>query len=120
MHDPAEHALVVKALVDGLSNCVLWDAQSARIVRGDDELKGLTIAGIKRELILFVRAEGGTVVKQIIEKRPEWSVHFRYYYKVILPMNGFKHGLFVEMRLTNGDDPDLPEVTLVGAHPQRR
>jgi hypothetical protein len=35
-------------------------------------------------------------------------------------MHGFKHGLFVEMRLTGDDDPDYPEVTLVGAHPQRK
>jgi hypothetical protein len=28
--------------------------------------------------------------------------------------------LFVEIRLTGDDDPDYPEVTLVGAHPQRK
>jgi hypothetical protein len=119
MDDPGEHALVVKALVGGLSNCVLWDGRSAQIVRGDGELKGLTTSTIKAELTSFVKANGGTVVMQILEARPEWREEYKFYYKVILPIEDLKHGLFVEIRLTD-DDPDVPTVTLVGAHPQRK
>jgi hypothetical protein len=107
MDDPEEHALVVKALVDGLSNCVLWDGRSARIVLNDDDLKGLTTKFIKTELISFVRVTGGRVVTQVPEIRPEWCPEYKYYYKVILPMDGFKHGVFVEIRLTD-DDADVP------------
>jgi hypothetical protein len=120
MDEPGEHELVVKALCDGLGNCVLWDRKNAQIVRDDDELKGITPGFIRREVILFVRENGGTVVEQIRETRPGWRDAYHFYYKVILPVDGFKNGLFVEMRLTGDDDPDFPEVTLVGAHTQRK
>jgi hypothetical protein len=74
----------------------------------------------RKSVIAFVRENGGAVVEQIAERRPEWSAAYRFYYKVIVPVHGLKHGLFVEMRLTSDEDPDFPEVTLVGAHPQKR
>jgi len=74
---------------------------------------------IRQEVIRHVKANGASVVIQRPEKREHWRELFSYYYMVILPVPGFKHGLFVEMRLTD-DDEDLPAVTLVGAHPQRK
>jgi len=38
------------------------------------------------------------------------------YYKVIIPVDDFRHGVFVEIRLTGDDDPEYPEVTLFNAH----
>ena len=116
MDDPEEHRLVVKALAEGLGNCVLWDAKSARNVLRDDTLQGLTPQFIKSEVISFVRSKGGAVVKQRIENRPNWVELYRYMYKVNMPVDGFKKLLFVEMRLTDRDDPEFPEVTLVNAH----
>ena len=65
-------------------------------------------------------ADPGSIVKQVPEKREGWRDKYRYYYKVVLPVTGFKHGLFVEMRLTGDDEPDFPEVTFVRAHAQRK
>jgi hypothetical protein len=120
MDDPEEHALVAKALSEGLGGCVEWDEKSADHVRNDPDLQGLRPLYIRAELIQYVKAQGGQVVQQVKEKRDHWRDLYAFYYKVILPIGGFKHGLFVEMRLTGDDDPDYPEVTLVGAHPQRK
>ena len=121
MDDPEEHALVVRALLDGLGNCVFWHEKGARLVLEDRELQGLTAASIRREVIDFVRAQvnAGAVVTQASEQREEWRDEYRFYDKVILPIAGFKHGRFVEMRLTD-DDQDFPRVTIVRAHAQRK
>jgi hypothetical protein len=121
MDDPEEHALVVKALQDGLSNCVIWHEKGAALVREDPELQGLTPAFIRRGVIDFVRtqADAAAEVKQVPEQRDEWRDRYRFYYKVILPVDGFRHGVFVEMRLTD-DDREFPAVTIVRAHVQRK
>jgi hypothetical protein len=121
MDDPEEHALVVKALLDGLGHCVIWHDKGARLVREDPELGGLTPAFIRREVIEFVRAQAdaAAVVVQVSEQREGWRDAYRFYYKVILPVDGFKHGLFVEMRLTD-DDREFPAVTIVRAHVERK
>jgi hypothetical protein len=115
MEDPAEHALVVKALIDGLGGCVEWDEKEARLVI---EQYALNPGHIRRETIRYVRAMGGGVVEQRNERRHHWADLYRFYYMVILPYAGFRDGLFVEMRLTGEDDPEFPEVTLVRAHPE--
>lgn len=115
MEDPAEHALVVKALIVGLSGCVEWDEKESRKVI---EIYGLNPRHIRLETIKYVRAHGGSVVEQRLECRENWKVLFRFYYMVILPWDGYRRGLFVEMRLTDDDDPDLPAVTFVNAHPE--
>ena len=104
--DPDEHALVVKALQDGLGNCVIWHEKGAQLVRDDTALRGVTPEFILRAVIQLVRTatSPSSVVRQVAEKREGWRDHYRFYYKVILPVMGFKHGLFVEMRLTD-DDP---------------
>ncbi len=121
MDDPDEHSLVLKALRDGLSNCVTWHERGARLVREDPELQGLTPAFIRRAVIDFVRsqADAASAVRQVPEQRNEWRDEYRFYYKVILPVMGFGHGLFVEMRLAD-DDPEFPRVTIVRAHSQRK
>ena len=115
MEDPAEQALVVKALLDGLGGCVEWDEKEARLVI---EQYALNPGHVRRELIRHVRAKGGDVVMQRNEHRHRWQDEYRFYYMVILPFEGYGDGLFVEMRLTGDDDPDFPEVTLVRAHPE--
>jgi hypothetical protein len=119
MDDEAEHALVVKALEEGLGNCVEWEENSAILVLEDKELQGITPAFIRRQVIDFVRTNGGAVVVQRAEMREAWREKYRFYYMIILPQMGFTNGLFVELRLSD-DDPDFPVVTLVHAHPQTR
>ena len=122
MDGPEEHALVVKALTCGLSNCVLWkDDRTSQRIRRDPALRNLTPDGIKRATIAFVK--GGGQVKQVVENRPEYKGQFDFYYKVILPVENFPddfpNGLFIEMVLID-EDPDCPCVALVNAHPQQR
>jgi hypothetical protein len=87
---------------------------------GDADLKGYTPTAIRAQLIAYIRQNGGTVVEQVPETRENWRDRYLYYYKVVLPLAGFKHGLFVEMRLTDFDDPEFPVVVLVNAHPQMK
>lgn len=117
MEDPEEHALVVKALIDGLGGCLMWDGREAAIVIQRHSLKPSLI---RQETIQYVRKKGGDVVIQRREVRDNWKDKFRFYYMVILPFSGFQDGLFIEMRLTDNDDPDLPMVTIVGSHPEIR
>ena len=42
-----------------------------------------------------------------------------FYYKAVLTIEGFPHGVFVEA-VMDDEDPDCPAVLLVNAHPQRR
>ena len=120
MHDPWEHALVCKALRDGLGGCVEWAESGANRVREDPDLRGLTPEFPKREVIAYIRSQEDSKVVQVKEEREPYRDRYRFYYKVILPMADFRHGIFIEMILTSDDDPDYPEVTLVNAHPQRR
>jgi hypothetical protein len=79
-------------------------------------LPGLTPEGIRTLLIDFVA--GGGEVRQVEETREEYR-HARFYYKVIVPLDGLRHGLFVEVVLDD-DDPKLPSVRIVNTHEQRR
>jgi hypothetical protein len=121
MIDPAEHALVVKALTEGLGDCVEWDQKAAdRLGGSNSELRGYTPQAVKRETIQYVRRYGGAVVDQRVEDRDGWRDLYRFYYRILLPLEEFRHGLFVEVRLTDDEDPDLPEVRFVNAHAQLR
>lgn len=118
MSNPAELALVIEAVKSGatVTGCSEWDDKEAERVRGDPSLQGLTPEYIKKRCIDFVSSNG--TVKQVKETRPQYS-HRAYYYKLVFPEPGFAHGIFVEMELTE-DDPDLPGVTIVNAHPQSK
>lgn len=114
MEDPEEHALVVKALTEGLSNCVEWKTKSAELLL---EQYDLNPGYVRRETIRHVRAQKGSAVEQRNEIRGEFRADHRFWYRVILPLEGYPRGFFVEMILTRDDDPDFPVVTLVSAHP---
>lgn len=110
------HALVLKALTSDLTNCVFWkDDRTMQRVRDDPSLLGLSPACIRKELIDYVKAGGG--VRQVVETREEYLHDHSFYYKAIIPLDGFPQGVFVELVLTD-DDPDVPMVALVSAHPQ--
>ena len=112
MIDPEEHALVVKALTSGLSNCVSWDEKAARRVMES----GLNPRSIKSETIDLVKSKGPSVLIQKPETRDPWKDNYRFYYKVILPSDVYRGGLFVEMILTD-DDREFPVVVFVNSHP---
>src|SRR5690348_11105252 len=110
MHSPEEQlALVQKALMDGLLNCVEWkDDQTVTRVLGDPANRGLTPQWIKNELIRQVRA-GEAQVQQRREDREEWKGDREFWYRVILTVDDFPRGLFVEIVLED-DDEDVPVV----------
>ena len=76
----------------------------------------------RAELALVVQAIQSGVTgcyvwdEQRREQRRHYS-HRDYWYAAVIPESGFKHGLFVEMELID-DDPELPVVALLNAHPE--
>src|SRR5262245_19982481 len=112
--DPNELSLVTLAITCGVIGCCEWDERAARRFRGAPPMSGLTPNGVKSDLIAHV-CKGGAVV-QVPETRPEYNDR-PFYYKVILPVSGLRHGLFIEMVLVD-DDPEVPTVHIVNAHEQ--
>jgi hypothetical protein len=113
--DPAEHALVIKALTSGLSNCVEWiDTWAEERIKSDTSLVGIGPNAIRRALLQFALA-GGTV-EQVLENRNEYK-HRRFYYKAIIPHPLIPKGIFVEMELEEKPDPIVPRVFILNAHP---
>lgn len=104
---------------DGLGNCVNWELRAVDRLSRDPVLQGYTLHFIRKEIISHVRNHGGAAVNQVKETRANWADRYSYYYKIILKLDGFKHGLFVEMRLVD-DDPEFPAVVLVNAHAQMK
>ncbi len=51
------------------------------------------------------------------ETRTEYRQH-DFYYKVIIPVEEFPRGLFVELILVDAD-PEVPTVQIVNAHEQK-
>jgi hypothetical protein len=111
-----ERELVCKAILSRTTGDCEWKEQSARRVRSDAALKGLTPEGIKVLLRNHVAEHGCGVIDQRAESRGHEQP---FWYRVIVPVEEFTHGLFVEMVLTD-DDPDAPAVQIVNAHEQRR
>jgi hypothetical protein len=114
--DADELKLVRQAIISRVTGDSERDDRAARRVRRDRQLEGLTPEGIKSLCQGFV-ANGGAV-KQKKEKRPEYS-HRRFYYTVIIPLDEFLHGLFIEIELTD-EDALTPAVRIVNAHEQKR
>src|SRR5437762_979400 len=102
--NPAELALVRRAIICGVTNCCEWDDKAVEKVRTDPSLGGLLPEKIRELLVSFV-ADGG-MIKQVKETR---GFDREFYYKVIVPVGQFKHGLFVELELDD-DDPELPTI----------
>jgi hypothetical protein len=117
IQDADELLLVQRATVSTVTGDCEWDERAARRVRQDPELQGLTPEGIKELLQDYVANQGGQI-QQVPETRPEYSYR-RFYYKVIVPVDGFRHGLFTEIVLSD-EDPNDPAVRIVNAHEQKR
>lgn len=119
MDDSEELRLVIKALCDGLGNGVYWSERSAYNVRNNRDMRGIPPERIRSELLRLVRV-GGVSVQQKRETRDEYKQKYKFYYMSILSIEPFQHGLFVEYRLVDWDDPEFPVVLLVNAHPESK
>ncbi len=116
--DARELALVEKAIRSGLSNCFDWaDDKILARVRSEPSLQGLTPEYIKRRLHAFIAKEGGRI-DQRKEEREYWKDRQRFWYRAVIPEDGFPRGIFVEIILVDDDD-DCPVVALANAHSQR-
>jgi hypothetical protein len=117
MNDPAAQLeLVRKALTSGLSNCVEWVSDNVqRRIHKDTALVPLTPRLITR--LVIEHAKNGGTISQRKEDREVWKDLREFWYFVVVPAEGFPRGLFVEMELQD-DDPDVPVVILLNAHPQ--
>lgn len=80
-----------------------------------DELDetGLTATAVKKLTIEHVR-NGGSIY-QIKEKREEYRIFHKFWYKILVSLNGIEKSLFVEAVL-HDNDPEFPVVLLVNAH----
>ena len=117
MEKSDEFDLVIKALTSGLSNCVLWkDDKTEHRIQSDRFLLGWTPKAIKRELIRCVKS-GEAVIRQVEEMRAEYKNDYKCFYDVVLPIDDFQDGLYVEMVL-HDEDEECPVVVLVNSHPE--
>ena len=110
--------LVKQAILLGktVTGCCEWHERAFQRVQQDADLLGMTPEAIRQLIIEFV-AVGG-MIQQVKEQRPEYN-NYDFYYKAVVAVPEFPHGLFVEMRLLDAD-ADCPAVFLVNAHPQRK
>src|SRR5437868_291649 len=108
MSDAAELALVIQAIKCGVTGCCEWDDRATRRILADQDLQAFTPDGIRALLQEFVANKGS--IQQVPETRPEYSDR-RFYYKAVLSVPEFRHGLFVEI-VVDDDDPELPAVRL--------
>lgn len=110
--------LVHKAIGAGWRGHIEWKDATARLVRDDPDLLGLTPEGIKELLRQFV-LDGHTLTERH-ETRPEHLAEHPddpFWYRAVIPVTGLPRGLFVEVRLID-DDPDEPWIQIVSAHRQ--
>jgi hypothetical protein len=119
MDEAVKLELVRKAITSRLGGCCEWDAKAALRVRSEANLKGLTPEEIKERLEDYV-TEHPEAVTARPEKREEYRGVSDSWFRVILPVAGFKSGLFVELVLEDDPDPDVPGVVIVNAHEQKR
>jgi hypothetical protein len=116
MSNPAELALVEKALKSGLGGCVEWDEHEVDRIEEELSRYNLTLRAVRKALVQHVR-NGGDVF-QVKEERERRKDRRDYYYKSIVPMPDlFLKGLFVEMEIINTDS-DVPEIRILNAHEQ--
>jgi hypothetical protein len=116
--DPDELKLVHLAVtLSHVTGCCEWDEKAARRFGSQPPLPNLTPEGVTQLLHEYVVNQGGEII-QAEEKREEYSDR-PFYYKVVIPVEGLRRGLFVELVLDD-DDADCPVVRIVNAHEQGR
>jgi hypothetical protein len=119
MDEATQLELVRKAITCRLGGCCEWGPRAERRARSDRSLEGLTPQTIKTLLQDYVTDHPEKVTARQ-EKREEYLGEYEFWFRVIIPVEGFVHGLFVELILEDDPDPDVPRVLIVNAHEQRR
>jgi hypothetical protein len=112
MGNPDDVELVRRAIISHTTGDCEWEEREAERFRPYRYLQGLTPEYIRTLLQDHVR-EGGRIDRRV-ERRPEYDYR-DYWYRVIIPLTEFRHGLFVEIILVD-EDPEAPAVQIVNAH----
>lgn len=115
MPDQDDVELVRKAILSRTTGDCEWSDSADRKRRSDPSLSGFTTKGITTLLRDHI-AQGGSIDRRT-ERRSEYPQDC--WYRIIVPVEQFKHGLFVEIILVD-EDPDAPSVQIVSVHEQRR
>jgi|SRR5579884_3040234 len=118
MDEATQLELVRRAITCGVTGCCLWDRRADQRARSDRGLAGLDPEEITGRLQVYVRAHP-EAVRARQETREEYRGAYDFWFRVIVPVHEFRHGLFVELILVD-PDPELPVVWIVNAHEQRR
>jgi hypothetical protein len=114
MPDPDDVELVRRAILSSTTGDCEWSTSASRRMRSDPSLSGLTEEGVTI-LLQEYAAQGGSIDRRT-EKRTEYPQD--YWYRVIVPVKQFKHGIFIEIILVD-EDPESPAVEIVSVHEQR-
>jgi hypothetical protein len=120
MDEETQLELVRQAITNRLGGCCEWDEKAARRVRSDRGLCGLTPEAIKELLVDHVTDHPEAVTARRESRGHQTRYPRDIWFRVILPVEDFVHGLFVELVLEDPPDPDVPGVVIVNAHEQRR
>jgi len=116
MPGPDDVELVRKAILSSTTGDCRWSESLAERVRSDRSLMGLTLKIITVLLRDYI-GRGGQIDRRLDTRPEEHSQD--YWYRVIIPVEGFTHGLFLKIILTD-DDPEAPAVRIVSVHEQRK
>lgn len=117
MDEETQLDLVRKAITSRFGGCCEWDEKAAQRVLSDC---GLAPEFIKELLEEYVTNHPEAVTAKRESRGQETRYPRDIWFRVILPVEDFVHGLFVELVLEDPPDPDVPGVVIVNAHEQRR
>ncbi len=118
MDEATQLELVRKAITCQVGGCCLWDCRAEQRARTDRGLAGFTPNAIT-ELLQYHVAVHPEAVTARRETREGYRGAYDFWFRVIVPVEDFTHGLFVELILVD-PDPEVPVVWIVNAHEQRR
>jgi hypothetical protein len=108
--------LVRKAITSRVRGCCDWTETAAQRVR-ERSCNGLSPEYIT-ELLQDYVCDHPEAVTARRESREEYRGVCEFWFRVILPVDEFTHGLFIEIVLED-DDRVVPSVVIVNAHEQR-
>jgi hypothetical protein len=118
MPNPPRPDLVHKAICAGIFGNIEWQSAAYQRVRRDPDMQGLTPEAIRHLLREHVKDGNALEIREETreEKRLE-DPENPYWYRAVIPVAAFSHGLFVEVILLDHDEEE-PFVQIVNAHPQ--
>lgn len=116
MPEPDDVELVRKAILSRTTGDCRWKESLAERVHSDRSMMGLTPEAITALLRDYI-GRGGRIDRRTDTHPEEHSQD--YWYKVIVPVEGFAHGLFIKIILVD-DDVEAPAVRIVSVHEQRK